>query len=158
MIEGRHGGGPKCKTSIATGQWNPCVVRARRFVPWTAGDCSLKQRCGTTRRWKKSPPARCGAPMRRLQASRSVQVRRAIETGADYSQVEILRACSKLHPGRAEGEGTRLSRADYRGDPKGVAMKLATIAFAAAWTLSASFAYAQSGAPNGRGSTTGDPA
>jgi hypothetical protein len=37
-------------------------------------------------------------------------------------------------------------------------MKLATIAFAAAWTLSATFAYAQSGAPSGRGSTTGDPA
>jgi hypothetical protein len=37
-------------------------------------------------------------------------------------------------------------------------MKLATIAFAAVWTLSATFAYAQGAAPSGRGSTTGDPA
>jgi hypothetical protein len=37
-------------------------------------------------------------------------------------------------------------------------MKLTVIASAAAQTLSGAFAYAQSGVPSGRGSTTGDPA
>ena len=37
-------------------------------------------------------------------------------------------------------------------------MKLTVIASAAALTLSGAFAYAQSGVPSGRGSTTGDPA
>jgi hypothetical protein len=37
-------------------------------------------------------------------------------------------------------------------------MKFTTIALAAALGLFSTFAYAQSGAPNGRGSTTGDPA
>ena len=37
-------------------------------------------------------------------------------------------------------------------------MKLATIAIAAAWTLSATSAFAQGGTPSGRGSATGDPA
>jgi hypothetical protein len=37
-------------------------------------------------------------------------------------------------------------------------MKLTAIATAAALTLSGAFAYAQSGVPSGRGSTTGDPA
>jgi hypothetical protein len=77
---------------------------------------------------------------------------------ADCSQVEVLRELVQTPSWARRGEGTRLCPADYCGDPKGVAMKLATIAFAAALTLSASFAYAQSGAPNGRGSTTGDPA
>jgi hypothetical protein len=39
-----------------------------------------------------------------------------------------------------------------------MAMKLTTIAFAAALALSGAFAHAQSGMPSGRGSTTGDPA
>jgi hypothetical protein len=95
---------------------------------------------------------------RRLQAARSVQVRRAIETGADCSRVETLRDLFNLDHSALKAAGTRLRPADYRGDPKGVTMKLATIAFAAACMLSASFAYAQSGAPSGRGSTSGDPA
>jgi len=37
-------------------------------------------------------------------------------------------------------------------------MKLTAITFAAALILSGTFAYAQSGTPSGRGSTTGDPA
>jgi hypothetical protein len=37
-------------------------------------------------------------------------------------------------------------------------MKLTTIAFAAALALSGSLAYAENGAPSGRGSVTGDPA
>ena len=37
-------------------------------------------------------------------------------------------------------------------------MKFAAIPFAAALTLSATFAYAQGGTPSGRGSTAGDPA
>jgi hypothetical protein len=37
-------------------------------------------------------------------------------------------------------------------------MKLTTIAIAAALVLSSTFAYAQGGAPSGRGPTTGDPA
>jgi hypothetical protein len=39
-----------------------------------------------------------------------------------------------------------------------MAMKLAAIAAAAALTVSGTIAYAQSGVPSGRGSTTGDPA
>jgi hypothetical protein len=39
-----------------------------------------------------------------------------------------------------------------------MAMKLTAIAFAAVLALSGSFAYAQNGAPSGRGSVTGDPA
>jgi hypothetical protein len=42
--------------------------------------------------------------------------------------------------------------------PKGKAMKFTSIAFAAALAASSTFAYAQGGAPSGRGSTTGDPA
>jgi len=38
------------------------------------------------------------------------------------------------------------------------AMKLAPIALAAALAVFSGFAYAQSGAPSGRGATTGDPA
>jgi hypothetical protein len=41
---------------------------------------------------------------------------------------------------------------------KGKAMKFTTIAVAAALALYGTFAYAQGGAPSGRGSTTGDPA
>jgi hypothetical protein len=37
-------------------------------------------------------------------------------------------------------------------------MKLTTVLFAATLTLAGSFAFAQSGPPSGRGSTTGDPA
>jgi hypothetical protein len=44
------------------------------------------------------------------------------------------------------------------GHPKGRAMKFTTIALAAALELCSAFAYGQSGAPSGRGSTTGDPA
>ena len=36
-------------------------------------------------------------------------------------------------------------------------MKLTSIAFASVLIFSGTFAYAQSGAPSGRGSTTGDP-
>jgi hypothetical protein len=41
---------------------------------------------------------------------------------------------------------------------KGTVMKLPTIAFAAALALFGASAFAQSGAPSGRGSTIGDPA
>jgi hypothetical protein len=37
-------------------------------------------------------------------------------------------------------------------------MKLVAVALAAILTLSGAFAYAQTGVPSGRGSTTGDPA
>jgi hypothetical protein len=55
-------------------------------------------------------------------------------------------------------DGTWLSAAGYRGQPKGTAMKLTTIGLAAALVLSGTFAYAQNGAPSGRGSVNGDPA
>jgi hypothetical protein len=42
--------------------------------------------------------------------------------------------------------------------PKGMAMKSTTIALAAALALFSTLAYAEGGAPSGRGSTTGDPA
>jgi hypothetical protein len=41
---------------------------------------------------------------------------------------------------------------------KGVIMKLPVVVFAVAVALTGSFAQGQSGAPSGRGSTTGDPA
>jgi hypothetical protein len=47
---------------------------------------------------------------------------------------------------------------DYCHHPKGTAMKLTPIALVAALALCGPFAYAQSGAPSGAGSTTGDPA
>jgi hypothetical protein len=47
---------------------------------------------------------------------------------------------------------------NYRGQPKGTAMKIIAIPVAAALALSITFAYAQSGVPSGRGTTTGDPA
>jgi hypothetical protein len=55
-------------------------------------------------------------------------------------------------------DGTRLSLANYRGQPKGTTMKFTTIVLAATLTLCGGFAHAQSGVPSGRGSTTGDPA
>jgi len=58
---------------------------------------------------------------------------------------------------RAEREPGFLSRI-YRVQPKGTAMKLTAIALAAALVVSGTFAYGQSGAPSGQGSTTGDPA
>src|ERR1700692_4471319 len=62
-------GGATCKTSFATARWNPCAVRARCFVPWKAGVCLPKQKCGTTRRCKKSPPVLWSArPPRRRHA------------------------------------------------------------------------------------------
>jgi hypothetical protein len=57
-----------------------------------------------------------------------------------------------------EGWNLALPFGLFRDHPKGTAMKLTTIALAAALALAGSFAYAQSGAPSGAGSTTGDPA
>jgi hypothetical protein len=80
---GQAGRRRKWKTSFATGQWSLYAVRARCFVPWRAGDCLLKQRCGTTKRWKKSQPARSNAMitrrlvhslMRRRFAMRAMEV------------------------------------------------------------------------------------
>jgi len=78
---------------------------------------------------------------------------------ADCWRVELFTKAVEL------GGSTALKRVepgfpfrDYHDHPKGTAMKLITIAFAAALPLCGSFAYAQSGAPSGAGSTTGDPA
>jgi hypothetical protein len=67
-----------------------------------------------------------------------------------------IRSAWCLH--RPKKNGTRLSLANYRGQPKGTAMKFTTNLLAATLTLCGAFAHAQNGVPSGRGSTTGDPA
>jgi hypothetical protein len=79
-------------------------------------------------------------------------------TGADRWRVERCEIGRGLAASIAPGDGTRLSVADYHGQPKGTAMKLTLIALAAALAFSGTFAYAQNGATSGRGSVTGDPA
>src|SRR6266849_4830657 len=91
MIWGRQVGGEQWKTSFATGQWSLCAVRARCFIPLRAGDCLLKQRCGTTKRWKKSRPARSNATTPRRPVHLFIQRRfamRAME--ADCRRVETF--------------------------------------------------------------------
>src|SRR6266849_7439601 len=97
MIWGRQVGGEQWKTSFATEQWSLCAVRARCFVPLRAGDCLLKQRCGTTKRWKKSRAARSNAMAPRRPAHSRKQRRVPMHgTDADCWRVETFAKAVKL--------------------------------------------------------------
>src|SRR5712672_1814957 len=97
----RQVGGEQWKTSFATGQWSLCAVRARCFVPWKAGDCLLKQRCGTTKRWKKSRTVRSNAMMPRRPAHSLTQRCFAMHAMvADCWRVETV--CKNRRPWRLD--------------------------------------------------------
>ena len=68
---GRATGGQRCKISLATARWNPCAARSPLFVLSRAGDYSLKPRCGTTERCKRSP---CNNPQTMARRQRAVRI------------------------------------------------------------------------------------